>query len=83
MMIIKPECFWKQDYMGPLSPMVNFPSESPQLEQESVAVCSHDAVPIPKTVGAHTKPERVEILIRNQKIEKSEIEIMDYRGTNN
>ena len=72
MMIIKPGCSWKYDYLGccfkinNLSHTVTFHSELSQLEQESIILCS-DAARFSRAVRAQNLPQRVGILIRNQK----------------
>lgn len=61
MMITKPECSRKYDYLGcclkisHLSHTVTFPSKLPQLEQRSIIVCS-DAAQFPRAVSAHSLP---------------------------
>ena len=71
-MVIKPERSWKYDYFGchfkinNLSHMVTFHSKLLQLEQESITVCS-DTAQFSRAISAHSLPQRVGILSRNQK----------------
>ena len=71
-MVIKPECSWKYDYfschfkINNLSHTVTSHSKLLQLEQESITVCS-DTAQFSRAISAHSLPQRVGTLSRNQK----------------